>query len=118
MRAFGHLRANHETGELKPSPVRAVTRSPLGHAFGADHKRRLVVTLAAADMIELRPLGTRRPSALVTLKAAEVYRFGLSIVANRALLERARAAKQRKAIRLAQARQYRAERRLFEEHTQ
>ena len=117
MRTFGHLRKNGN-GELRPSPVRARTRLPLGHAFGADHRRPLVVTLAAGDLLELRPLRTRRPGALVTLKAADVYRFGLTLLANRAVLERARAAKARKALRRASDRANRAERRLFAKDSQ
>jgi len=92
-------------------PVRRVTVEPLGHTFGSDWKRALVVTLNAGDRISLRPHGTRRE---VSILAADVYRYVLRCEANRSLLERARARKEAKATRLARQRQERAERRLVE----
>lgn len=90
-------------------PVKRVTEGQLGHTFGCDWDRKLVVTLNAGDLISLRPHGTRRE---VSILAADVYRYVLRCEANKSLLERARARKEAKAIRLARERQNRAERKL------
>ncbi len=71
MRTFGHQR-----------PVGAVTVNPLGGAFGRDKRHRLVVTLAAGDVIAMRPSKTLRT---VTGTAADIYRFLLTNAANAAL---------------------------------
>lgn len=90
-------------------PVRRVTEDTLGHSFGSDWERKLVVTLNAGDRISIRPHGTRRE---VSVLAVDVYRYVLRCEANKALLERARARKESKALRLARQRQERAEKRL------
>lgn len=114
MRNFGHKRPiRAEDGsiiEFKPSPVQAITLEALGGCFGSDSKHRLIVTLADADLIVLRPERTTRP---VAVAAKDVYRFALMCKANLANLEKARAAKARKAERLAARRIAAAERRLF-----
>lgn len=97
-------------------PVVRQAIKPLDGSFGADSDRRLVVVLLPGsdtlpDTIELRPAGTRRPERLALV---DVYRFALRSRVNRELLERAREVKARKADRLAQARQARAEKRLFQ----
>lgn len=90
--------------------VRRVTDGELGHTFGCDWDRRLVVTLAPGDVIVFRPHGTRRE---VSATAVDLYRYVIKCEANKAFLERARARKERKAERLAAERLKRAERRLF-----
>jgi hypothetical protein len=114
MRTFGHRRPRRdESGkviELKESPVCAVTLEELGHAFGSDHDKRLVVSLERGDRIVLRPARTARP---VEITAKDLYRHLLLCKANHAQLERARARKAAKALRLARERQSRAEKALF-----
>lgn len=83
MRTFGHQRPIRDgegniTGQ-KESPVKAVTIGVLGGMFGADKKRRLVVTLGAGDVIKLKPHGTRRE---VSLPAVNVYHYALMCIAN------------------------------------
>jgi hypothetical protein len=111
---FGHKRpVRDELGrvvEFKSSPAQAITLEALGGAFGSDKKHRLIVTLAEGDLIILRPARTTRPIAVA---AKDVYRFALLCRANLANLEKARAAKARKAARLAARRIAAAERRLF-----
>ena len=68
------------------SPVCAVTRDELGGQFGRDRRCRLVVTLAAGDVIQMRPSKTLRA---VSGTARDIYRF---LLANAA---RAAAAKQK-----------------------
>jgi hypothetical protein len=114
VRNFGHKRpVRDELGRIVDfisSPVAAITLEKLGAAFGPDKKHRLIVTLAEGDLVILRPERTARPIAIA---AKDVYRFALMCKANLANLEKARAAKARKAQRLANARIARAERRLF-----
>jgi len=80
--------------------VARVTRKPLGHSFGPDHKRPLVCAFIPGngvdvhDLLELRPHGTRRPE-LVALQ--DVYRFAIRCRVNRELLEHARTKKAAKA---------------------
>lgn len=98
------------------SPVKRVTVEPLDGQFGPDRGRRVVVAFipgkdGVPDMLELRPLGTRRAESLAVM---DVYRYALRCRVNRDLLERARQRKARKALRLAQARQARAEKRLLQ----
>lgn len=75
------------------SEVCRVTRETLGGNFGTDQNRRLVVSLKAGDILSLRPQGTRQE---VTVALKDVYRWAIQARANRALLEKARAAKARK----------------------
>jgi hypothetical protein len=95
-----------------------VGNGALGGAFGTDSERRLVVSLIPGDgrdipdCIEIRPHNTRRPERAVV---KDVYKWLVACRANREHLERARAAKARRAQVLADARQARAERRLFGE---
>jgi hypothetical protein len=115
MKTFGHKRPVRDdrgniTGQ-KESPVRAITIDELGGAFGADKRRRLIVELAAGDVITFRPSGTTRKRT-ITLRAVDAYRFAIQCRANLANLEKARAKKARKAERLAAARLASAERRL------
>lgn len=96
----------------KPSPVKVRTLNPLGHAFGGDHDKRLVVTAHPMDLIGIRPERTARE---LTIAARDLYRYLrylLQCAANMANLERARARKAAKAERLARERNRRAEKRL------
>lgn len=78
MRQFGHQRPiRDKDGKItawKESPVRAVTRETLGGQFGRDRKRRLVVTLAAGDVIAFRPLASPRTHT-VSGTAQDIYRY-------------------------------------------
>lgn len=91
-------------------PVKRVTESEIGHSFGCDWDRKLVVTLNAGDLISIRPQGTRRE---VSILAVDVYRYILRCEANKALLEKARMRKESKALRLSRERERRAEKRLL-----
>lgn len=74
MKSFGHLRREHdEKGELVrvvDSPVRARTARPLTGGYGPDNDKRLVVTLAAGDVISIRPEKTQRA---VSVLATDLY---------------------------------------------
>jgi len=96
------------------SPVKRLTVAPLDGSFGPDRGRRIVVSFVPGkdnvpDRLELRPLGTRRADSLAVL---DCYRYALRCRVGRDLLEKARQRKTAKALRLAQLRQQRAERRL------
>lgn len=95
MRQFGHRRPKRNAaGDIigdQYSPVCAVTREPLGGAFGPDKKCRLHASLQAGDLIVLRPVGTRRP---VWAEAKDVYRWLLTCQANRIREARRQARKQ------------------------
>jgi hypothetical protein len=90
-------------------PCRRVTRGALCAQFGPDRGRRLVASFEPGDLVTIRPAGTRRAE---TVSLFDVYRFAIRVRSNREHLEKARIAKDRKASRLAAARQYRAEQRL------
>jgi hypothetical protein len=114
MKLFGHERRSHDSNgvflEAKASPAQAVTKGSLPALFGADSGRRLVVSLEAGDLITFRPARTPRR---YSMRAVDVFAWVLRCRANAAQLEKAREAKDRRAKRLAAARQERAERRLF-----
>ena len=101
---------------MTSSKVKRVTRSALDGAFGPDSGKRVVLTFvpgdgkAIKDLLYLRPLRTRRSESIAVI---DVYRFALRSRVNAEVLAKARARKERKAIRLAAQRQARAERRLF-----
>lgn len=113
MRTFGHQRAvRDEDGEIigsKPSPVRARTIETLGAAYGPDRNRRLIVTLAACDVITIRPEKTTRG---VDITAKDLYAYAQRTQAFKDYAHKAIAKKQKKAERLARERQKRAEKRL------
>jgi len=102
------------------SPVKRVSVTALDGSFGPDRERRIVVTFIPGkhcdtgpdvhDRLELRPLGTRRAESLTVV---DVYRYALRCRVGRDLLEKARARKAAKTVRLAAQRQQRAERRLL-----
>jgi len=97
MKSFNHQRPiRNNSGEIvgqKPAPVSRKTAEPLGGQFGRDKRKRLVVTLCAGDVIEVRPERTQRT---LSITAADLYSTLLRCAASRALLERARQAKERK----------------------
>lgn len=86
-----------------------VTKKTLSDHHGIDRDRELVVGLVAEDLIEIRPKGTHRPK---TISIFDVYDHIIRCESNRAHLEKARTAKERKSARLAALRQSRAEKRL------
>lgn len=93
----------------KPSrSVARVTAEALGYGHGADKHRKLVARLAYGDLLELRPLGTRRA---ITVRLVDVYSYALRCAVNRARLEMARARKLELAERRARARLRREARR-------
>ena len=65
--------------QWKDSPICAVTRGTLGGQFGRDKNHRLVVMLAASDVIAMRPTKTKRT---VTGTAQDVYRYLLRCAAH------------------------------------
>lgn len=97
MRFFGHHRPQrNEAGEIVGSiisPVKARTRKPLGHGYGSDWHKRLIVSLDNGDLITLRPERTARPVAIL---ATDLYALLLRKAAQLAQLEKAR---ERKAAR-------------------
>lgn len=115
MKTFGHKRAKRdESGEIVAMvdcPAQAVTREACGGSFGADSKRRLVVSLEAGDLVCVRPQRTKR---VYRVAAKDLFHWLLRSEANLLALARARDVKARRAERLARQRQDRAEKRLFE----
>lgn len=80
-------------------PVTRSTAAELDGHFGPDRGKRLVVTLipgrpGAPDMIELRPLGTRRAERIAVM---DVYQYALRSRVARDMLVKARAVKARRA---------------------
>ncbi|MCC7375419.1 MAG: hypothetical protein IT581_12260, partial [Verrucomicrobiales bacterium] len=80
-------------------PITRSTAVELDGHFGTDRGKRLVVTLipgrpGAPDMIELRPLGTRRAERIAVM---DVYQYALRSRVSRDLLAKARAVKARRA---------------------
>lgn len=71
-----------------------VTRETLGGNFGPDGRRRLVVKLAAGDVLVMWPQGTRQK---ISIELKRVYRDALQHKAMLAVLERARKRKAQKA---------------------
>lgn len=94
-------------------PVVRRSQSTLDGSFGPDRGRAIVVKLVPGDgkliddLIELRPERTRRIERIAVI---DVYRFAVRCRAQREALEKARAAKEKKAERLARERLDRAER--------
>lgn len=72
------------------SEVWRVTRNTLGHGYGPDSKRKLVVGLINGDVLVLKPLKTRQ---VVTVELKAVYGWLLRNKALKAQLEKARARK-------------------------
>lgn len=94
-------------------PVRRVAIGGLAGHYGPDRGRELIVSLVQGDLIELRPKGTRRGE---TISAFDVYHYALRCRANRAQLEKARVAKEKKAARLAAQREARWSKRIKTEN--
>ena len=91
-------------------PVRRKTNSVLGYDFGPDRGHAIILTVHPDGRLELRPERTRRAE---TIHLLDVYRFAIRCRVNRGQLEKARLAKEKRAIRLAAQRQERAEKRLL-----
>lgn len=91
-------------------PITRKSDAALDGSFGPDRDKALVVTLLPGGLISLRPERTRRAEIVAII---DVYRFAVRCRAARVHLEKARAAKERRALRLARQRQERAEKRLF-----
>lgn len=81
-------------------PVLRVTRAPF-FTYGPDRDRPFVVSLSPGDILTLRPIRSRRASAEITIKLADVYRYALLCRSNVERMEKARAAKKKKADRRA-----------------
>ena len=81
MNLFGHRVNGRER------PARRLTAGALGYSYGPDRGRRLVVTLAAGDLILFRPERTRQT---VSLLAVDAYRYALRCLANAGHLAKAR----------------------------
>lgn len=113
MKTFGHMRpVRDKDGQIidsKPSPVKVRTLDGLSGNFGSDRNKRLVFTMKAGDLIEIRPERTARA---VNIKAQDLYGYCLRCAANLETLAKARERKAKKAQRLANLRQERAEKRL------
>lgn len=115
MKSFSHKRPVRDehgnvTGERLAPVWRRTERDTLGYNHGPDRGRRVSVGLLDGDLIALRPAGTRREP--LTILATDLYEYLLRKEANVACLAKARAKKEKKAIRLANQRQERAEKRL------
>jgi hypothetical protein len=94
-------------------PVYRVSKGSLGFHHGTDRGRRLVCALVNGDLLEMRPHGARTSRAK-TMSLFDIYDMAIRIEARAKALEKARATKEKKAIRLARQRQDRAERKLIE----
>jgi hypothetical protein len=114
MKTFGHSRPVRDAaGEIvgqKESPARAVTREALGFNHAKKYRKPVIVALEAGDIITLRPQGTRWK---VSARAIDVFDWIVRSQAMSANMAKLREKKAKKAVRLAQQRQARAERRLF-----
>lgn len=79
-------------------PIHRITKDPF-FGYGPDRDRRFVASLEPGDLLSLRPLRSRE-SRKVSVRLADVYRWALLCQANAKRLEKARAAKAKKAARL------------------
>lgn len=116
MRLFGHRRLLKDetgtvTGEMD-SPVKAKTRGELDGSFGCERGKALIVSLEAGDLITLRPVKARADRA-VRISAFDVYRWAIQAMARARGREKAKIKREKKAMRLANARQRRAEKKLI-----
>lgn len=113
MNAFGHRTpirgANGEVTGLRDKPAVRITRNTLSGMHGPDRDRKLVVRLIDGDLIEFRPAGTQRRKVM---SAFDLYDHIMRTEANAMCRAKRESQKERKAIRLAQQRQARAEARL------
>jgi len=96
--------------DLARKVTRRVTQAQLDGSFGPDRNKRIVVTLHPDGRLELRPERTRRSESIHILDA---YRYAMQCRVNAVVREKARERKAKKAVRLAQQRQARAEKRLL-----
>lgn len=92
-------------------PVYRETVGDLDGSFGKYRGRKIIAGLSVGDILIFRPKGTRQ---IETLSIMDAYRFAIRCRVNLVTLEKARASKERKAVRLAAIRQQRAEKRLVD----
>ncbi len=86
-------------------PISRVSNTPLGGAFGADKKRRIVITIIPGNGDDVRDTFALRPercrsSRTEHITVEDVYRFAIQCRVNRQQLSKAReklAAKREKA---------------------
>ena len=94
MNTFGQaVPVRNKKGDVvahRPGVASRLSRNELPKIFGADSGRKLVVSLCDGDIIHVRPLGIRRPEAVVTITAIDLYTILVCRAASRAALERAR----------------------------
>lgn len=93
------------------SEVWRVTRNTLGHGFGPDSRRKLVVGLVNGDVLVLKPLKTRQ---VVQVELKAVYSWLLRNKAVRLQLEKARNRKEKLATARAARRRAAQERRFHD----
>lgn len=94
-----------EIGSVRSKTLRRVTREEYGYT---NKKRKLVVTLEATDLLTIREFKSRRP---YPARLWDIYVWMVRCAADKALMEKSRLRKQRKAERLTRQRQASAERR-------
>lgn len=115
MNLFGSkVPVRDDSGEItgmRTTEVSRMTKNTLGPHFCKDKDRRLIVSLRDGDIIAVKPERLSAKETL-TITAQDLYGYMMRCHANRLNLERARAKKESKAIRLARQRQERAEKRL------
>lgn len=98
-------------------PVSRATLEPLGHAFGPDSDKPLVVTIIPGNgedvkaMFELRPLRSRGRAERITIQ--DCYSYAMRCRVNLAVLEKARTTKAAKALKRESRRIKAEERKLF-----
>jgi len=100
-------------------PVSRVTREAFFN-YGPDADKPFVATLqptTAGSVLTLRPLRCRVASAVATIKLVDVYRYVLRCRENAKNLEKATAAKKKKADAKAQRAANRATKKLFATET-
>lgn len=91
--------------QLVASEVWRRTKHRLDGSFSRHAGYKLVVGLLAGDVITIYPsMPWGKRTASITLKLSQVYRYGVHCKANLAVLEKARAAKERKATARAERR--------------
>ena len=98
--------------------VKRLTIGTLDGSFGPDRDKRLVVTfipgdgLNVPDLLEIKPLRARS-GRTERVAVMDIYRYAVKCRANLLVLTKARHKKEQKQLRLARARQARAEQRLI-----
>jgi len=101
---------------IRPKPERRKSDSftrvlgcALDGSFGPDADKPLIVTVHLDGRLDIRPKGTRRTE---TVHLLDVYRFAIRCRVDAKARVKAKAKKDRRAVRLAAQRQERAEKKL------